>query len=135
MADIDSAELTVEFDIAPLESTTLVVTERLMVGDTVVAVHDDLTDRDQTVTVRAPATTTTTAVTTPTPPRARRRHTPASTTTSTTITTTVHPSNTLPRTGGDDAAQLLRLGDIGFVIGVALIALAGLLPRRPGEHH
>jgi hypothetical protein len=36
----------------------------------------------------------------------------------------------LPRTGGG-AGRLLDLADIGFVAGVVLVAIAGLLPRRP----
>jgi len=36
----------------------------------------------------------------------------------------------LPRTGGG-VGRLLDFADIGFVAGVALVAIAGFLPRRP----
>jgi hypothetical protein len=35
----------------------------------------------------------------------------------------------LPRTGGG-AGRLLDLADIGFLAGVGLVAITGLLPRR-----
>jgi len=47
-------------------------------------------------------------------------------------TTTRPAPRTLPRTGGG-AGRLLDIGDIGFVAGVALIAITGLLPRSPGR--
>ncbi|HSH11750.1 MAG TPA: hypothetical protein VLA10_08180, partial [Ilumatobacter sp.] len=116
-SDSPTATLEVGFEIPALEETTLVVIERLFAGGQLVAVHDDLTDLDQTVTVVAPATTTTTTTTTPT----------------TTTTATTPRSSMLPRTGGDETTRLLRLGDTGFVVGVALIAITGLMPCRRSD--
>ena len=65
-----------------------------------------------------PADTTTTAVVEAMPP------------VPTTTTTTTLAPRPLPRTGGG-AGQLLGLADIGFVAGVALLAITGLAPRRP----
>jgi hypothetical protein len=85
--------------------------------------------------VAQPSSTTTTVATTTT----------TITTTSTTPTTTSvvaalppAPSTSapltaprpLPRTGGG-AARLLDFADIGFIVGVALVTIIGLLPRRP----
>jgi hypothetical protein len=47
-------------------------------------------------------------------------------------TTTLAAPRPLPRTGGG-AGKLLDLADIGFLAGVAMIAITGLLPRRPGR--
>ncbi len=152
-ADLGVVQLT--FQVPPLEAgTILVITEQLWLGDLIVAVHDDLTDPDQTLTLESPVSTTTAPTTTvatttipPTtiPPMAMPTTTTvaaipvaatpttlpiAATTTAPRRPVVTTPSITLPRTGNDAAAQLLRLGDIGFVVGVALIAAAGLLPRR-----
>jgi len=45
-------------------------------------------------------------------------------------TSTTLAAHALPRTGGG-AGRLLDFADIGFVAGVALVAITGLLPRRP----
>ena len=129
----------IRFEVPPLEPTTLVVVDALLLGDELVAVHDDLTDPDQTVTVAAPPTTSTTTSPTITAPTKTSTTvavpTEVAPTTTVTVTAPPPPANpapvkTLPRTGDDDARQLLRIGDIGFAAGVALIAMAGLLPRR-----
>jgi hypothetical protein len=40
---------------------------------------------------------------------------------------------TLPRTGSNSAGGVLRLADAGFVLGVALIAVTSLVPRRGSQ--
>jgi hypothetical protein len=146
VADADTARLEVRFEVPALDATALVVVERLFVGDEIVAAHDDLTDPDQTLTIVAPVETTTTVQ----PTTTTSTTTTSTTTATTTSTSTTTPSTTvlsgplrttsttqygtLPRTGTDETARLLRLGDVGFAIGVMLMALAGLLPRRqPGR--
>jgi hypothetical protein len=59
---------------------------------------------------------------------------------STTISAVAYPlvpvevsEQTLPRTGSNSAGGLLRLADAGFVLGVALIAVTSLVPRRVGR--
>jgi hypothetical protein len=114
----------------------LVIVERVLLGDMVLVEHHDLTDADQTIRIAPPPTTTTTNA----PPVSITTTTTVPTTTappvSTATTTLPQPSvpPTLPRTGSDDALRhVLRLGDAGFVLGVAMIALAALAPRRPGR--
>jgi hypothetical protein len=156
VADAATATLDVVFEIDGLPAGTVVATERVTVGGVVLADHRDLGDPDQTVVVVAPTTTTSTTTTTPTSttsvppagsvPVAIPTITTTTTTTAATTTTTrppvistsaptpLPPASTLPRTGTDAAAaRLLRLGDAGFVLGVALVAIAGLVPRRPGR--
>jgi hypothetical protein len=133
------------FEMPAREPGPVVIVERLLVGDHVVAVHDDLSDGDQTITVIAPPSTTTTTTTTTAPPTTTpptttnpttTSATALSTTTSTTATRvpTTAPATappTLPPTGTADATGLfLRIGDLGFVVGVGLVVLAGLAPRR-----
>lgn len=127
------AAVQVQFDVPPRAPGSIVIVERLTVGDMVVAEHVDPTDPDQTLVVASPAATTPTTISPTT-----------TTTTSTTTTIATNPSTsvasmtstpiatppTLPATGGDAAASLLRIGDITLAAGVGLIALAGLLPRR-----
>jgi hypothetical protein len=45
----------------------------------------------------------------------------------------VASEQTLPRTGSNSAGGLLRWADAGFVLGVALIAVTSLIPRRGGQ--
>ena len=88
-----------------------------------------------TPTTAAPATT---APTTTAPPPVVQQSTTTTTTTvvdalppvPTTSTPVVAAPRPLPRTGSG-AGRLLDLADIGFVAGVALIAITGFLPRRP----
>ena len=95
------------------------------------------TSTTTTTTTTAASTTTTTKTTAPettAPPVAE------GTSTTTTIVVEAAPPapttsapvvpRTLPRTGGG-AGRLLDLADIGFLAGVALLAITGLLPRRP----
>ena len=118
-----------------------VVVDEVYVGDVVLARHADLEDADQTVTVVAPPSTTSSTPTTTTTTTTIPTTVPAVSTTSTTSTTSVstapattpappRPPSTLPPTGGDAVATALRIGDVGFVLGVGLIAIAGLVPSR-----
>ena len=163
-ADATEAIVDVDIAVDEAQAGALVVVEELYVGDVVIARHADLADADQTVTIVAPTTTTTTTTatttatttTTPTaptttttsslPPTTTSTSTTSTSTTSTTsstvpaITTTVAPPAstpppTLPATGSDAAATALRLGDLGFLVGVGLFAVAGLVPsrRRPAR--
>ena len=88
-----------------------------------------------------PTSTTSTTTTTTTTTAPTTQPTVETTTTTTVVaamppvpptTTTTLASRPLPRTGGG-AGRLLGLADIGFVAGVALIAITGLIPRRPGR--
>ena len=154
-----SLEVELRFDVPAMPAGDYVIVEQLLLDTadvTVVAVHDDLADRDQTLTVLAPTTitTTTTDPTTPTTTTVLPT-TPTTTTvlpTTTTTTTTVLPTTTatatslpttgvsvpatLPRTGVDDTVRnVLRLGDLVFVAGIGLTALAGFAPRRERRGH
>jgi hypothetical protein len=157
VATAPTATIDVVFEIDGLSAGTVVATQRVTVGEVVLADHRDLGDPDQTVVVVPPTTTVSTTTTAP-PASSPPASTPTSTTTSpttptstststsTSTTTTTRPPATstslpapvppptLPRTGaGAATARLLRLGDAGFLLGIALVALAGLLPRRPGR--
>jgi uncharacterized surface anchored protein len=93
-----------------------------------------------TTTTTTTSTTTTTTTTVPAstvpattaPPTATTAASHPSATTSTTSSTVANlppeasVPRSLPRTGNDGARLLLRLGDLGFVAGVALVAVAGL---------
>ncbi|MFP5488111.1 MAG: hypothetical protein ACLGHQ_07385, partial [Acidimicrobiia bacterium] len=144
-----STDVELHLDVPPLAPGEYVIVERLEVvagGESVeVALHDDLADRDQTLTIVAPSTTTTTSTTSTTTTTTIPSTTIPSTTTSTTspttstsTTTTTIPTtvptvtaSTLPRTGSDEAlGTALRIGDLAFVAGVAFTALAGVRPRR-----
>lgn len=92
-----------------------------------------------TTTTTAPtATITTTAITTTTVPPTTLPIIDATTSTVPVVealppaptTSTTAPPRALPRTGGG-AGRLLGLADIAFVAGVAMIAITGLLSRRP----
>jgi hypothetical protein len=99
----------------------------------------DIVPTTSTTTMASTTTTTTTTTTLPmttTPPPVQE----TTTTTSTTVVDALPPlpptsapvaaPRALPRTGGG-GGRLLDLADIGFVAGVALLAITGLLPRRP----
>ncbi|MEZ5296024.1 MAG: SpaA isopeptide-forming pilin-related protein [Ilumatobacteraceae bacterium] len=130
-----SAVVEVVIDAEGLAPGRVVVVEEVYVGDTLLARHDDLADADQTVTFEPPpdttvATTTTTTTSTTVPPATTTTVAPPSTTSPT--VPTPPPPSTLPPTGTDAVAAALRLGDVGFVLGVALLAISGLVPARRG---
>ena len=147
-ADEASVEVDVAITVLELPVGAWVVVEDVLVGDDVLARHADLGDADQTITVVAPPTTTTThapptttgvdatapPTTIPTTTTSTTTSTTTTSTTTTSTTTTVAsppgPPPTLPPTGGDAVATALRLGDVGFVVGVGLVALTGLVPAR-----
>ncbi len=139
VADQSTERVVVRFEIPAVAAGAIVITERVEVDGQVLVEHADLADPNQTLTIVAPppVTTTTTTTTTLSPATTSPPGVPTTTTTTTTTAPTptlpiaTHP--TLPPTGGDGATRLMRLGDIGFVSGVALIALASLLPRRNGS--
>ena len=78
-------------------------------------------------------TTTTPATTVPSTTVARPTMTITSTTPATLPSAVTVPHPTLPQTGNQTMRGLLRIGDIGFVVGVVLIAITGLVPRRRGS--
>ncbi|WP_133868407.1 SpaA isopeptide-forming pilin-related protein [Ilumatobacter fluminis] len=143
-ADGTDATIDVPITVEGLSVGDWVVTEEVFVGDVLVARHADLLDADQTVAVVAPATTTSVAPSTSVAPVTTTTTTTTTATTTTTTTTTTAvpvestpptsvvapPRVTLPPTGGDAVATALRLGDVGFVVGVGLFAVAGLTPAR-----
>ena len=132
-AEFDLAVVPILFEVPPLEPTTLVIVEQLLLGDKVVALHDDLADPDQTLTIAVPKADSSTTTSTPTTLPARVEVVPTTLATGTTpppLPTIPSPVVTLPRTGNGAATRLLQIGDIGFIAGVALIAITGLLPRH-----
>jgi hypothetical protein len=143
VATASTATIDVVFEIEGLPTGRVVATERITVGGVVVAVHRDLDDPDQTLMVVPPTSTTTSTTTTTTPTTTTSPDSTTTTTTVSAVTTTVpavdppvttSSGSTLPRTGnGDTTAGLLRIGDVGFVLGIALVAIAGLAPRRHGR--
>ncbi len=140
VADAPSMRVELLFEIPPLPPGDVVVVEQLLVAGRIVAEHRDLGDPDQTLSIVSPPTPKTTTTKTTTTPATSTTIAVISTTTTvpvaaTTTTTSVPVAPriappTLPRTGGDAAATILRIGDLGFVLGVGLIALVSFLPRR-----
>ena len=143
-ADDPTARLDVVLEHDGLSPGAWVVVEDLYVGEVLVARHADLRDLDQTVTIVTPPTTTTTTIATTTTTTTTAVPATSTVATSTTTSTTVRattstvaarPPSTLPPTGSDALGSALRLGDLGFVLGVGLFAIAGLAParHRPGR--
>lgn len=143
-----SATMQMMFSVPVLEPRDYVVVQRLVLdhpGGATVAVHADLDDRDQTLTILPPpptTTSTTTPTTTTTPPTTTIARTstptatmppttmPPTTTSTTTIPASIAPP-TLPRTGADrTVSTALRVADLAFAAGVGLCVLAGIAPRR-----
>jgi hypothetical protein len=144
VAEGTSASIDVHVDVEAAAAGSYLVVQRLYVGEALVAEHADLDDADQALRFVAPVVPASVATTSTAAPVTTAPTTPPTTTTSTTTSSTTTSSTsvapetstppTLPPTGnGDATATAVRLGDAGFVLGVALIALPGLVPRRPGR--
>lgn len=152
-ATAEDEEHVVTFDVPALDAGRYVIVERLWVSSRLVAEHADFADEMQTIEILPPVTTTaatstipttTAPVTTITVPAVATTTSSTTTppTTSTTLaetTTTVQPvppitkppsPPTLPTTGVAGTDHLLRLGDIALVVGLGLVAMTRLIPRR-----
>ena len=147
-ASASTAEVELVLDATGLDAGRYVIVDRLEIvsaGSPVVAVHHDLGDEDQMLTVPPPPTTTTTSTTTTststtttstTAPPTTLASTTTDPTPDTTTDTTTPTRPTLPRTGVDGTVgTVLRIGDLVFVAGIGLAALAGLVPRRQRHQH
>ena len=112
--------------------------EHLLIGDALIAAHDDCDDAAQTLRVAPPPTTSTSTAPhriAPTMPRRTRdidgTHDPSTTATTTTSTTalpapivTTPGPNSLPRTGSDRAQDVATAALAMSMIGAGLLLLA-----------
>jgi hypothetical protein len=164
VAALSLEEHHVEFDVPALGPGAYVIVERLWVGDHLVAEHADLTDELQTIVIEPPTTTTTTTTTTvpvttmpagtlpPEAPESTTHPTVPSTTAPPTsdaptttapqnrvtaaTTTTVAPVLRLPSTGaGGGTGQLMRVADLALLLGMGLLIVTRLSPRRAPDDH
>ncbi len=146
-----SATITTATPEPPSTTTTSTTTTSTTTTTTVPPTTTTSTTTTSTTTTTLPATTTSTTTTTSPATTTSTSTTivPSTSSTTTSPSTTAAPTTTvlpvlpavpqsppitppptLPATGADTAALLLRLGDLTFMVGVALLALSGLAPDR-----
>ena len=123
-----TVNVTFTFDASDLGGHSLVVFEKLYCGDSQIAVHEDLNDKAQTVSVEKPGTpgAPEKPETPESPKTAVEKETPKTTATTTTTTTTTTPKSSVKTTGRPKTGDDMPVAALVILIAGAGSALTGL---------